>query len=149
MISGTTATITTSSLTAGSHNITAQYNSNTSPILVQVVKKATPTVTVTTSGLSTYGQTVTITASVPTGATGTVTFTSGSLTLGTGTISLGLSVGHTSVLTVPSVPVSQRPIVVTRTTPPPRGTVTQTVSQGQHSRDVDLLRQPISTGHVQ
>jgi Bacterial Ig-like domain (group 3)/FG-GAP-like repeat len=102
VISGTTATITTSSLTAGSHNITAQYNSNTSPVLVQVVKKATPTVTVTTSGPSTYGQTVTITASVPTGATGSVTFTSGSLTLGTGTISSGSVSITTSVLTVPS-----------------------------------------------
>jgi len=102
MISGATATITTSSLTAGSHNITAQYNSNTSPILVQVVKKATPTVTVTTSGPSTYGQSVSITASVPTGATGMVTFTSGPLTLGTGTVSSGSVSITTSVLTVPS-----------------------------------------------
>ncbi|WP_433974331.1 beta strand repeat-containing protein [Tunturiibacter lichenicola] len=101
-ISGTEAAITTSSLTAGSHNITAQYNSNVSPVLVQVVNKATPTVTVTTSGPSTYGQSVTITASVTAGATGTITLTSGSLSLGSGTISLGSVSINTSLLTPPS-----------------------------------------------
>jgi hypothetical protein len=101
-ISGTTATITTSSLTGGPHNITAQYNSNTSPILIQVVNRATPTVTVSTSGPSTYGQTVTITASVPVDATGTIILTSGSLSLGSGTVSSGSVSVTTSLLTPPS-----------------------------------------------
>jgi hypothetical protein len=101
-ISGTTASITTSSLTAGAHNITAQYNTDASPVLVQVVNKATPTVTVTTSGPSTYGQSVMITASVPTDATGTITLTSGSLSLGSGTISSGSVSINTSLLTPPS-----------------------------------------------
>ena len=86
-ISGATASLTTSSLAVGSHNITSQFGIDTSNIVVQVVNKITPTVTVTTSGPSTYGGTVTVTATVPCGVTGTISFTSGSLNLGSGTIS--------------------------------------------------------------
>ena len=85
-ISSSTATLTTSTLSIGSHNITASYSSVTSPTLVQVVNKATPDVKVSTSGDSTYGDTVTITAKVPAGANGTITFTSGTLALGSGTV---------------------------------------------------------------
>lgn len=102
VISGTTATIATSTLTAGSHNITATFNSNSSPVLVQVVKKATPTVIVTTSGPSTFGQAVTITAAVTAGATGTVNFSSGSISLGSGTITSGSVSITTSLLNAPS-----------------------------------------------
>jgi hypothetical protein len=102
VINGPTVTFTTSSLAFGSHNITAQYNSSTSPLLIQVVNKATPTVTVTTSGPSTYGGTVTITASVPSGVTGTITFTSGALSLGSGTIVNGTVSVSTNLLTPPS-----------------------------------------------
>jgi hypothetical protein len=102
VISGGTATFTTSSLSVGSHNITAHYNSNKSPVLVQVVNKATPTVNVVTSGPSTYGDTVTITASVPTDATGTIVFTSGTLSLGSGTIAGGTVSVTTTLLSPPS-----------------------------------------------
>jgi Bacterial Ig-like domain (group 3)/FG-GAP-like repeat len=101
-LSGKTATFTTSTLLAGSHNITAQYASSTSPILVQVVNKATPTVTVTTPGSSTYGAPVTIIAAVPPDATGTITFTTGTTTLGSGTIVSGSVTISTTALTVPS-----------------------------------------------
>lgn len=80
-ISGTSATFATSSLAVGSHNITATLNADTSNVVIQVVNKATPTVTVTTSGPSTFGQSVTITSSVPVGPTGTITITSGGVTL--------------------------------------------------------------------
>ncbi|MBB5342359.1 beta strand repeat-containing protein [Tunturibacter empetritectus] len=102
IISGTTATFTTSSLSVGAHNITAQYGSNKSPVLVQVVNKATPTVSVVTSGPSTYGDTVTITASVPTDATGTIVFTSGTLSLGSGAITGGTVAVTTTLLSPPS-----------------------------------------------
>jgi hypothetical protein len=101
-IAGTTASLTTSTLSVGSHNITAQLNSDSSSVLVQVVNKATPTVTVNTSGPSTYGDSVTITATVPAGVTGTITFTSGTLTLGSGTISSGTVSITTSALPAPS-----------------------------------------------
>jgi hypothetical protein len=102
VISGGTATFATSSLSVGSHNITAQYNSNKSPVLVQIVNKATPTVNVVTSGPSTYGDTVTITASVPPDATGTIVFTSGTLSLGSGTIAGGTVSVKTNLLLPPS-----------------------------------------------
>src|SRR6202023_3074676 len=102
VITGTTATFTTSTLSVGSHNITAQLNSDSSNVLVQVVNKATPTVTVNTSGPSNYGDSVTITATVPAGATGTITFTSGTLTLGSGNITSGTVSVATTALPPPS-----------------------------------------------
>ena len=127
-IAGPSVSLTTSSLSVGSHDITATYNSSTSPILTQVVNKAVPTVTVTTSGPSTYGQPVTITATVPSGPTGTITITSGSTTLGTGTIS-----GGVVTVTTSSLPAGSDPITATYngdanyTTA--TGTTTQTVSK--------------------
>jgi hypothetical protein len=102
VLAGTTATFTTSALSVGSHNITAQLNSDSSNVVVQVVNKANPTVTVNTSGPSTYGDSVTITATVPAGVTGTIIFTSGSLTLGSGTITSGTVSITTTALPPPS-----------------------------------------------
>jgi Bacterial Ig-like domain (group 3)/FG-GAP-like repeat len=102
-ISGTTATFTTSTLLVGGHSITAKFNTDTSNVLVQVVNKTTPTVTVTTSpNPSTFGGSVTITASVPSDASGTITFTSGTLNLGLGTIASGVASVTTTLLTPPS-----------------------------------------------
>ena len=96
-LNGTIATYATSSLNVATHNITATYNGDgthgpaTSPVLYQEIDKATPKVLVATSGPSTYGASVTITATVPATATGTISFTSGSgastINLGSGTIS--------------------------------------------------------------
>jgi hypothetical protein len=102
VISGSAASLTLSTLSAGSHNITAKLGSDTSNLIVQVVNKATPTVTVATSGASNFGASVTITASVPSGVTGTVTFTSGSLSLGSGTIVSGAVSVTTTALAPPS-----------------------------------------------
>jgi hypothetical protein len=105
-IVGTTATFATSSLTIGLHDITAVYSGDTnhaagsSPILTQEVDKATPTVSVSTSGASSFGGVVTITATLPSGVTGTVTFTSGGVTLGSATVSSGTASITTSVLPV-------------------------------------------------
>jgi hypothetical protein len=97
------AVFSTSSLAVGAHNVTAQYNSDTSNVVVQVVNKATTTVAVTTSpNPSTFGGSVTITASVPAGVTGTITFTSGTLALGSGTIASGAASITTTLLTPPS-----------------------------------------------
>lgn len=107
-ISGTTASLTTSSLSIGSHDITAIYGPSTSPVLVQVVNKATPLVSVVTSGPSVYGGTVTITASVPSGVTGTIAITSGSTSLGSGTITNGVV-----SITTTSLPAGSDPITAT------------------------------------
>ncbi|WP_188760090.1 Ig-like domain repeat protein [Edaphobacter acidisoli] len=106
VVAGTSVMFTTSSLSVGSHDITAVYGSSTSPVLIQVVNKAVPAVTVTTSGPSVYGNPVTITASVPSGPTGTITISSGSTTLGSGTINNGIVTITTSTLPTGSDPVT-------------------------------------------
>jgi hypothetical protein len=105
-INGGTASLTTSALLAGSHSITAAYggdsndNGSTSPALTQTVNKAASSVTVTSSlNPSTYGASVTFTATVTgTGATGTVTFYDGTTELGTGGLSNGTASYSTSSL---------------------------------------------------
>ena len=104
------ATFGISTLAVGSHSITgayggdANYNSSTSSVLTQTVNKASTTVALTSSlNPSTYGASVTFTATVtPSAATGTVTFKDGSTTLGTGTISSGRATFGTSTLAVGS-----------------------------------------------
>ncbi len=91
----TTATLNVSTLAVATHSITASYTGNadynastTTTALSQVINKAIPTTTVSSSsGTVTYGQTVTFKALVsgPVGAaapTGTVTFKDGSTQLG-------------------------------------------------------------------
>ncbi|MDE3104634.1 MAG: Ig-like domain repeat protein [Acidobacteriota bacterium] len=101
------ATYTTSSLSAGLHPITAAYSGDsthaavTSTVLSQTVNQARPTVTVSTSGPSTYGNAVTLTATLSQNATGTVTFTSGSTTLGSATLN-GSAVATLSVSSLPA-----------------------------------------------
>ena len=113
-LSGSAASFTTSTLTAGSHDITAIYGGDsshgaaTSPIVTQVVNMATPSLAVTTSGASTYGDSVTIIATLsPSGPTGPVTFTSGSTLLGTGTVNgSGIATITTSTLPAGSDPIT-------------------------------------------
>jgi hypothetical protein len=83
-LGGGNASLTTATLTSGTHSITATYSgdisytTSTSPSLTQTVLGGTSATTTTlTSSLnpSAYGQQVTLTATVsPSGATGTVTF---------------------------------------------------------------------------
>jgi hypothetical protein len=105
-LSGGKTTFSTSTLAAGSHSITAvyvgdtNYNGSTSSVLTQTVNKANTTITVASSkNPSTYGSSVTFTATVsPSAAPGTVTFNDGSTALGTGTISSGKATFSTSTL---------------------------------------------------
>ena len=110
------ATFVTSSLTVGSHSITAvyggnaSYNTSTSGTVTQVVNPASlanSTTTLTSSlNPSTSGNSVTFTATVTGGSgtpTGTVTFKDGAATIGTGTLNgSGVATFATSSLTVGS-----------------------------------------------
>jgi hypothetical protein len=95
--SGGQASLNTTKLAVGTDSLTAVYagNSNfagsTSPVLKQVVNKASTTTALTsTPNPSTFGQKVTLTATVtPNTATGSVTFKDGTTTLGTGTLAAG------------------------------------------------------------
>src|ERR1051326_1435897 len=105
-LSGGTASLVTSALSSGSHSITAVYSgdgsyaNSTAAAVSQVVNKIATTTTAGSSpNPSTYGQAVTLTASVsPSAATGTVQFLDGSTSLGTVTLSGGTASLVTSAL---------------------------------------------------
>jgi large repetitive protein len=111
-----TATFSTSSLTVGTHNLTAVYNSDgfpdnylgsSSSVFNQLVTRASTTTTVLSSlNPSNYGDPVTFTATVvPPAAgtpTGTVNFMLGSTLLGTGTLSGGVASYTTTSFQLPA-----------------------------------------------
>ena len=115
--SGGAASFTTSSLTLGSHDITAQFiatnnfaTSTSTPALIEQITANPTTTTLGSSanpsgvGLSvTFTATVTAAGGTPTGA---VTFSDGSTTLGTMT----LSSGGTATLSTSSLAVGSHPI---------------------------------------
>ncbi|HLJ28560.1 MAG TPA: Ig-like domain-containing protein [Candidatus Angelobacter sp.] len=105
------ATFTTSTLTVGSHSITAvdggstSFTGSTSSVLTQTVNKDGTTSSVTSSlNPSTHGQSVTFTATVVASApgtavpTGSVTFKDGTKSLGSKTLSSGQATLSTSSL---------------------------------------------------
>lgn len=116
-LSGTTAAFTTSTLSVGTHPITAVYSGDannggsTSPVLNQVVNSVAPAITTTTltSSLnpSLVGQAVTFTA-VVNGAspTGTVQFKDGATVLGTGTLAAATASLTTSALAIGAHPIT-------------------------------------------
>jgi hypothetical protein len=108
-LSGGMATYMTSSLTAGSHSIIAQYGGDStyaasnSGSLTQIVLTPTTTALGTSNASANLGSAITFTAKVaPTTGngtpTGTVTFVDGSTTLGPGTLSGGVATYMTSSL---------------------------------------------------
>ncbi|MEI6197891.1 MAG: Ig-like domain-containing protein, partial [Verrucomicrobiota bacterium] len=114
-VSGGVAGYTSSTLTAGSHSITAVYGgdsnyaTSTSSVVSQVVNASTTAALISSLNPSGYGNSVTFTATVQTNgatapaATGTVTFLDGATALGTGTaLSGGISTYATAALAVGS-----------------------------------------------
>jgi hypothetical protein len=110
-LSNGSASISFSSFVVGGHTITATYSGDTnyagsSATLTEVVNKAGTTTTLNSSQSSTtFGQTVTFTASVFAASgdpTGIVTFMDGSTVLGTGTLVNGVATFSTSSLAVGS-----------------------------------------------
>ena len=111
-ISGGQASITNNTLNIGSHSITAKYggdtnfNSNTSPVTTITVTKITlvPGISFTfTSSLnpSTYGASVTFTATIPAGATGTMQFYQNGVAMGAPVaVSSGVATYTTSTLAI-------------------------------------------------
>jgi hypothetical protein len=113
-LSSREATFSTSSLSTGTHSITAVYDGDTnftgstSSILSQVVQSESTTSISSSANPSAAGQSVTLTATVTPVSpgvgtpTGTVTFYDGTALLGTGTLSSGSATVTTSSLSVGS-----------------------------------------------
>ena len=112
-LTGGVAAFTTATLSVGHHNVTAVYggdasfNASTSNTVDQEVQKAdTSTVLASSTNPSTFGQSVTFTATVTVQApgagtaTGTVTFMDGATTVGTGTLTGGVAAFTTAALSV-------------------------------------------------
>jgi hypothetical protein len=107
-----TASFATSTLTTGDHVIVAQYSgdsnfsgSNSTPLTQDVSQDGSSTIVASSLNPSTYGQSLTFTATISAASgsgtpTGTVTFYDGSTVLGTEMLSGGLASFTTSDLTV-------------------------------------------------
>ncbi|MDI3563428.1 Ig-like domain repeat protein [Bradyrhizobium sp. Arg816] len=113
-VSGSAAMLTVSSLSTGSHTITAVYGGDshnagaTSNVMTVTVGSASLSVSISSSSLSpTLGQSVIFTATLSGGSSpsGSVTFKDGSTTLGAATIS-----GSTATFTTSSLAVGAHPI---------------------------------------
>jgi Bacterial Ig-like domain (group 3) len=132
-----TAVLNISTLTVGTHNVTAQYagDSNFSAANstndAQVVNKAGTTSNVLTSSLNpaTYGVAVTFTATLPTNATGTVTFLDNGTSIGTGTLAGGIATFSISNLTVGSHPITASYPGDSNYAAATSNTVTETINQ--------------------
>jgi hypothetical protein len=114
---GGTASFSTSTLSVGTHAITAVYSGDTtytgstSNTVNQVVNKiATSTSLVSSVNPSAFGQSVTFTATVSTGGpgtpTGTVTFSDGATPLATSPLAGGTATFSTAILSVGTHPIT-------------------------------------------
>ena len=108
-LSAGTATLADSTLTGGTHaNLTAIYSGDTNYVAStspahshEVTRAATATALTSAPNPSTYGEAVTLTATVtPSTATGTVTFYDDGAELGVGTLSAGIAMLSDSTLSV-------------------------------------------------
>ncbi len=111
-LTGATATYSTSTLTLGVHPITAVYSGdssievlgNTSAVLNQDVQAQSTIVLASSLNPSTYGASVTFTATITssstTAATGTVSFYDGATKIGAGTLTAGVATFATTTLAV-------------------------------------------------
>jgi outer membrane protein assembly factor BamB len=135
-LSGGVATFSTSGLAVGTHSLTAVYggdandNSGTSTALTETVSRS-PTVTtlVSSPDPSTFGQSVTFTATVsPSSATGTVTFKNGANPIGAATLANGVASLSFAGLSVGAHSVTATYSGSTNYAPSTSSPVTQTVS---------------------
>ncbi len=103
---------TTGQFATVANNFLGDYSSQTSFIAVKRDRDSTTTTLAAAPNPSTYGQPVTLTATITTGQgpigspTGTVTFTDGAATLGTGTVSTTAGVTTATLTTTLAAPLS-------------------------------------------
>ena len=149
-VSGGKVMLATSSLSVGTHSITAAYsgdtknNASTSTALTQTVNKAvTSTALVSSLNPSGYGSSVTFTATVTGGSpTGTVAFKDGTTTLGASSVSSGKATLTLSNLTVGNHSVTAAYGGDTNNTSSTSAALTQTVNKKATSATVVSSKNP-------
>jgi hypothetical protein len=149
-----TAIFSTSALPLGTLSITAIYNGagdilpSISAPLAQTVNKAASTTNVTSgTNPSTFGQSVTFTATVtPSGATGTVSFFSGGTSLGSATLSNGSATLSTSSLNAGAHSITASYSGDANFDVSTSATLTQTVSKASTSTTLAALPNPSIPG---
>jgi hypothetical protein len=156
-LAGNSAQLTVSSLTVGTHSITAMYAGNanllpsTSVALSQTVNgEATTTVATSSTNPSSFGQSITLSATIQPAlggnATGTVTFLDGTSALGTGSVS-----SNTAQLSVSSLAVGAHSITAKYSgdanyLASTSSAFTQTVNQGAATTSVSSSLNPAVFG---
>jgi hypothetical protein len=155
-LAGGTAAYSTSALSAGTHSIKARYSGDallapSSGSVTQAVLKYTTTTTLRSSpNPSSYGQPVTLTATVISAGpapTGTVTFRNGSVILGSRT----LNAGGIATLTTTKIPVGTDALTATyngdaSNSKSVSAAITQTVSQAAISMVLTSTPNPSAFG---
>jgi hypothetical protein len=160
-LSGGVAALSTSSLGNGGHSITAVYggdsnfSASTSAVMTQTVSGAASTTTVASSpNPSTFGQSVTFSATVSATApatgtpTGSVTFKDGSTVLGTGTLNVGTVTFSTSTLAVGSHSITAVYGGDTNFSGSASAALTQTVTTASSTTNVTSSQNPSVSGQV-
>jgi len=158
-VSSNAAQLSLSSLSAGSHSITAKYNGDTnfsgstSAALTQTVNQASTTIAVASStNPSGFGQAVTLTASVQSSSSGTptgnVTFFDGGTSLGSASLS-----GSSAQLTLASLSLGSHSVTAkyngdSNYTVSVSAAVTQSVSQSGSSTTLTSNANPSSFGQA-
>ncbi|MBZ5620376.1 MAG: Ig-like domain-containing protein [Acidobacteriia bacterium] len=148
------ASIQISSFAVGTHSLTAVYggstslSGSTSPPVVLTVNKANTTTSLTTSANpAPSGQPLTLTATVaPSGATGQVQFRDGSAVIGAGTLTNGTATFTTSTLTSGAHSLTAAYLGDTNFNASTSTPLTQTVSQGASSTNLQVSPNPAAIG---
>ncbi len=149
----TTASTATTTLSVGTHSIKAVYSGDsnfttaTSNILSYVVGKGTTGLSLASSGSpSTYGSSVTFTATLAVGTSGSVTFYDNGVQIGSGTINAaGVATYPTTTLSVGTHPITAKYAGdLNFNAPPTSNTVSQVVNPDSTTKPV-LTNVPSTT----
>ena len=150
------AVLNTSALAVGTHSVTAVYNGDTndltstsSAVSQQVSQANSQTVLTSSLNPSTFGATITLTATVtPAAATGTVTFKDGTTSIGTGTLSSGVATLAIATLSTGSHSLTASYPGDTNDLSSASSAITQTVNQGRATTYLTFTPNPAVVGQT-
>lgn len=153
---GGVAVLNTTSLTTGTHSLTAVYSgdsnfsgSTSTPVSASVGLTQTTTTLAASPTTANAGQSVTLTATVtPSGATGTVAFQEGGNTIGSGTLTNGTATFSTASLTGGSHSIVAVYSGDTKFATSSSAAVTVTIGKVQTTTTLSVSPNPATTGQT-